>query len=168
MFPIVLLIFKKILSTNASTEELNIASTLKMAILRDRKADEMEATLFRIQSMLQGRNKVGYEIMNGVRRPTKIDKMEFKSSWDLHQASRRYENRKNREKNVKSKVWTKVELLARIDEMEKQRATVLDVLYNTMDKMDPMAALNKKLTATVKAYVEHNVKFTMFAAKHQG
>ena len=87
---------------------MNIATTLKMAILRDRKQDEMEATLFRIQSMLQGRNKVGYEIMDGVRRATKIDKMEFKSSWDLHQASRRYENRKNREKNVKSKARTKV------------------------------------------------------------
>merc|ERR1711873_117805 len=62
---------------------------------------------------------------------------------------------------------TKVELLARIDEMEKQRATVLDVLYNTMEKMDRMAALNKKLTATVKAYKEHNVKFAMFAMKHQ-
>ena len=138
-----------------------------MAILRDRKLDEMEATRFRIQSMLQGRNKIGYEIMNGVRRATKIDKMEFKSSWDLHQASRRYENRKNREKNVKSKARTKAELLARIDEMEKQRATVLDVLNNIMDKMDRMAALNKKLTATVKAYKEHNVKFAMFAMKHQ-
>merc|ERR1712240_384708 len=127
----------------------------------------MEATRFRIQSMLQGRNKVGYEIMDGVRRATKIDKMEFKSSWDLHQASRRYENRKNREKNVKSKARTKVELLARIDEIEKQSATVLDVLNNTMDKMDRMAALNKKLTATVKAYKKHNVKFAMFAMKHQ-
>merc|ERR1712240_893269 len=114
-----------------------------------------------------GRNKVGYEIMSGVRRATKIDKMEYKTSWDLHQASRRYENRKNREKNVKSKVWTKVELLARIDEMEKQRATVLDVLNNTMDKMDRMAAINKRLTATIKAYKEHNVKFAMFATKHQ-
>ena len=86
----VLLIFKKI-STNASTEELNIATTLKMAILRDRKLDEMEATRFRIQSMLQGRNKVGYEIMDGVRRATKINSMEFKSGWDLHQASQGYE-----------------------------------------------------------------------------
>ena len=51
--------------------------------------------------------------------------------------------------------------------MEKQRATVLDVLYNTMDKMDRMAALNKRLTATVKAYKEHNVKFALFATKHQ-
>ena len=92
------MIFKKILSTNTSTEELNIASTLKMAILRDRKADEMEATLFRIQSMLQGRNKVGYEIMDGVRRATKIDKMAFKSDWKLHQASQRYQKRKNKEK----------------------------------------------------------------------
>merc|ERR1712002_416155 len=93
--------------------------------------------------------------------------MEFKSGWDLHQASRRYENRMNREKNVKSKAKSKVELLATIDEMEKQRATVLDVLYNTMNKMDRMAALNMKLTARVKAYKEHNVKFTMFAMKHQ-
>ena len=123
-----------------------------MAILRDRTLDEMEATRFRIQSMLQGRNKVGYEIMDSVRRATKIDKMEFKSSWDLYQASRRYENRKNREKNVKSKDRTKVQLLATIDEMQKQRATVLDVLNSSMDKMDRMAALNKKLTATVKAY----------------
>merc|ERR1711873_173638 len=107
---------------------------------------------------LLGKNRVGYEIMNGVRRATKIDKMEFKSGWDLHQTSRRYENRKNREKkNSKSKAWTKVELLSTIDEMKKQRATVLDVLNNTMDKMDRMAALNKKLTATVKAYKKHNV-----------
>merc|ERR1711873_42939 len=117
---------------------------------------------------LRGRNKVGYEIMNGVRRATKIDKMEFKSCLDLHQTSRRYENRKNREKkNSKSKASTEVELLATIDEMKKQRATVLDVLNNTMDKMDRMAALNKRLTATVKAYKEHNVKFAMFATKHQ-
>ena len=58
-----------------------------MAILRDRKADEMEATLFRIQSMLQGRNKVGYEIMDGVRRATNIGSMDFKSSWEIHLAS---------------------------------------------------------------------------------
>ena len=55
-----------------------------MAILRDRKLDEMEATRFRIQSMLRGRNKVGYEIMDGVRRATMIDKMDFKSGWELH------------------------------------------------------------------------------------
>merc|ERR1711873_385076 len=109
-------------------------------------------------------NKVGYEIMDGVRRATKINSMEFKSGWDLNQASQRYEKRKNREKkNVKSKAKSKVELLATIDEMEKQRATVLDVLYNTMDKIDRMAAFNKKLTATVEAYREHNVKFAMFA-----
>merc|ERR1712163_64831 len=70
-------------------------------------------------------------------------------------------------KNVKSKAKSKVELIATIDEMEKQRATVLDVLYYTMDKMDQMAALNKKLTAAVKAYKEHNVKFAMFAMKNQ-
>merc|ERR1712175_60462 len=106
--------------------------------------------------------------MDGVRRATKIDKMEFKSGRDLHQTSRRYENRKNRErKNLKSKARTKVELLATIDEMKKQRATVLDVLNNTMDKMDRIAALNKRLTATVKAYKEHNVKFAMFVMKHQ-
>jgi len=115
-----------------------------MAILRDRKLDEMEVTRFRIQSMLRGRNKVGYEIMDGVRRATNINSMEFRSGWDLHQASQRYEKRKNREKkNEKSKAKSKVELLATIDEMEKQRATVLDVLYNTMDTIDRMAALNK-------------------------
>merc|ERR1712212_1300710 len=156
------------MGTYTSTVELNIAITSKMAILRDRNVNDKKATRFRTQSMLQGRNKVGYEIIDGVCRATKIDKMDFKSGWDLHQASRRYENRKNREKkNVKSKAKSKVELLATIDEMEKQRATVLDVLYNTMDKMNRMAALNKKLTATVKAYREHNVKFALFAVKHQ-
>merc|ERR1712163_109120 len=52
-------------------------------------------------------------------------------------------------------------------ERKKKRATVLDVLNNTMDKMDRMAAINKRLTATVKAYKEHNVKFAMVATKHQ-
>ena len=33
--------------------------------------------------------------------------------------------------------------------------------------MDQMAELNKKLTTTVKAYKEHNVKFALFATKHQ-
>ena len=123
----------------------NIGTT-KMATPRDRTLDEMEATRYRIQSMLRGRNKVGYEIMDGVRRATKIDSMEFRSAWDLHQESQRYEKRKNRESKVaKPKAMSKKQLLAQIDEMEKQRATVLDVLNNVMDKMDRMAALNKKL-----------------------
>ena len=94
------MIFKKKLSTNASTEELNIATTLKMAILRDRNVNDMKATRFRTQSMLQGRNKVGYEIIDGVRRATKIDKMDFKSGWELHRASQNYEKRKNIEKRM--------------------------------------------------------------------
>ena len=115
-----LLIFKKRLCTKTSTEELNIDTTLKMAILRDRNLNDMKASRFRTQSMLQGRNKVGYEIMDGVRRATKIDKMDFKSGSELHQSSQRYEKRKNREKKVvKSKAKSKVELKATIVEMEK-------------------------------------------------
>ena len=79
---------------------MNIATTLKMAILRNRYLGYMKAARFRIKSMIRGRNQVGFEIMDGVRRATNLDSMDFKSGWELHRASQRYEKRKNREKRM--------------------------------------------------------------------
>ena len=75
--------FKNV-STKASTEDLNIATTVKMAILRYRNLDEMEATRYRIKSMIRGK----FEIMDGIRRATKLGSMDFKTGWKLHRESK--------------------------------------------------------------------------------
>ena len=89
-----------------------------------------------------------FEIMDGIRLATNTGSMDFKSGCELHRESQRYAKRKNMEKkNAKSKVKSKLDLLATIDKMEKERTAALDVLSKAMEKMDRMAALNKKLAA---------------------